>query len=174
MRKIIKHYKTKSITALLLCLLMSFATAYSQAPTKDETINFMTTTLNGAKGTEMSDGFFVTIIEFDGNNYSYTCGKKMGRANFSTATENIPWQEFKSFESNYKVNEDITSVRLKFKIKVEGALYLNTENGNNAKSATYTEGFVMLVPTEKAESFKKGIMRLVELAKATNKDPFSN
>ena len=148
--------------------------AQDKKPTKEETIDFMFKTLSGSKGTEMSDGYFINRIEFDGSNYTYACGKKMGNTGFATETVNIPWNEFKEFDSDHEVNEEIVSVRLKFKIKVEGALYLNAGNGNNSKSATYQDGFVMIIPTTKTESFKKAILRLIELAKEENKDPFQN
>ncbi len=162
---------------LTICLIMATTfsvNAQNDKPTKGEVIDFMTSVLNGSKGTEMADNYFINRIEFDGNKYSYSCGKKMGYTGFTTESINIPWNEFKEFDSDYEVTNDIISVRLKFYIKVVGALYLNAGNGNTSRSDTYQDGFVMIIPAIKVESFKKGIRRLVEIAKEENKDPFRN
>ncbi|OWP61680.1 hypothetical protein CDA63_18240 [Hymenobacter amundsenii] len=58
-----------------------------------------------------------------------------------------------------------------FNIKVEGDLITIRENGEHwAKVDTYKESIVMLVPNEKVESFKKAVLRMVELA--GDADPF--
>ena len=88
---------------------------------------------------------------------------------------NVPWQDFTDFI--VEINGGIQSyVRIIFKSNMEYesfCCFVDEDKGDPSFSI-YTNQFLIYIPTDKLESCKKAFLRLSELAKEENKDPFKN
>ncbi|WP_126546941.1 hypothetical protein [Hymenobacter amundsenii] len=170
-KQIMVSFAIRIILVIILCGPLAFNNVFGQSPTKEVTIKYMQTALKGVIGTEITTDYFISEVKFDGSEYEYYSRKQPSYLGFINRTEQIPWHDFKKFDEDHKVDERITSVTMIFNIKVEGDLITIRENGEHwAKVDTYKESIVMLVPNEKVESFKKAVLRMVELA--GDADPF--
>lgn len=171
----------KSIMKRVLTLFLatmcsaSFLVCYAQstAPNKEETMKFLSNTTQLAVGTPLDDGYYVVYTRFDNDSYTWQMAKTTdSRPPWVYFSANkIPWQEFESFLPNHKVDDQVTSIKLKFKTRVEHSIQMHTGQAQNRRDSFNNEVTIM-VPTEKVESMKKAILRLVEIYKDENKSPF--
>lgn len=142
-------------------------------PTKEETITFINRTLSEVTGKSCfygrinkaelsSTGEIFTDIQDD---------QKKDLPLLAAELIGIKWDKMDTEKPKIFVTEEnIAEFTLRFttKIKQKGAMR------NGEKIDNYTEDLSMCVPKEKFESIWKAFLRLSEIVKAENKDPFSD
>ncbi|TVZ59289.1 hypothetical protein NA63_1817 [Flavobacteriaceae bacterium MAR_2010_105] len=176
--------KAKAMKKLLtICLIMvtTFViNAQDKKPTKEETIAFINRTIESSIGSEYNYTY-TTKISFDYKNYVRESVMKVGdkivgnhREEFSL----LKWENL--FVDNFQLENchigenDICEIWISFSNQISCR---ETETGlysDPSDKTTYTQTLTMLIPKEKFESIKKACLRLSEIAKEENKDPFQD
>jgi len=165
----------KLLGTLLLFFAYSFGLHAQEKPTQEETINFISNTVQGAIGTDFGSSISIKEYTFNYNSLNLYCKKTSDWSGFKYKYENIRWQDFRDFDTDTRVTDIATKVMLNFKTKIASKLSFYNSNGDFiTESESYTDQLPFTIPTEKISSFKKAILRLVEIAKEENKDPFAN
>ena len=164
----------KKLLPFVVLLSVTFAVqAQNAKPSKEETIRFMNAVLKSVEGSvvEVKSSIGEHTIEqqtFDGTSYALhgyypiTKDKHLPTEVFSE----IKWQSMDT-ESiiGHKISDDFTQVVVYFSSKCKH---------DGIEGIQYRDSMYMYVPTSKLPSFKKALLRLAEIAKEENKDPFAN
>jgi hypothetical protein len=170
---------------LTICLIMATAftvNAQGGKPTKEETVAFINRTLNECKGFKLPY-YMGTMqnVDFSENKLIYTTiltvgvdGKK--DCDHKEIYENINWSKLKMDQMEFNQETDYFSY---YHIRFSTNLNKTTNNENcsfreNSKKTNIQSNMYVFIPTEKKESIKKAFLRLSEIAKEENKDPFQN
>ena len=152
---------------LTLCLLMAatLAITVQEKPSKEKTIAFMRGVLESSIGQPYHGNHVVTQVSFDGDSYKNTLQNIHYKNDFQFIEYRaIKWEHFSSV-STEKTLEGVVDFNVWFDVKIENI-------HDNGKS--FSEIVQFLIPVLKKESFKKACLRLSEIAKEENKDPFAN
>lgn len=135
-------------------------------PSKEETIKFMNDVLKNFEGNKINTVEYKTIT-FDGNQIAYHCAiTSDGRNEESTSTYIFKWESYTGFTKENKIDDSFICLVTKFNSKIAVPI--------NGKIYYMDDEFGFNIPTNKLPSFKKAILRLVEIAKEEHKDPFAN
>jgi hypothetical protein len=152
----------KLLTIYLLIATICTVNAQTK-PTKEETIAFMNRTLKSTIG-------FNGIVEIDFNQNTYTLKDytSVGAKGFysSHTSSGIPWETLQadSFHIHGNRLRIIFSRNYRHKYQVH----------NSPEIEEFISSLDIKLPFDKVESFKKACIRLSEIAKEENKDPFKN
>ena len=153
---------------LTICLLVAITCAVNaqQKPTKEETIAFMNRTLKSTIGFEGMGG---KVIEIDFNQNTYT--KKTyydlaGGFYSNYIISGIPWDKLEAnkFEVRGLNLRIFFSQGYRHQYKVD----------DRPEKIEFISSLDITLPSDKIESFKKACIRLCEIYKEENKDPFKN
>lgn len=169
---------------LTICLLMATVftiNAQDAKPTKEETIAFINRTINECKGFKLPN--YMGELEnafFTGNKliYKSTTSLTSGKKNCAREEiyEDIAWDKLKIEDIKFESSESVASYYLiSFKQNINH-IYI-TENcvfSENSSRTNIQSNMYFFIPLEKKESIKKAFLRLSEIAKEENKDPFAN
>lgn len=140
--------------------------AQDKKPTKEATIKFMATVLKSIEGKKyLSSGMYHEIIEvnFDGNTYSSLSSWNNGPAEKETST-NIKWESYDEKNSDdEKEADNLVKFLPWFSLKIKCEF---------DRKISFRNNLILSIPKEKLSSFKKACLRLAEIAKEENKDPF--
>ena len=170
----------KLLLLFLFITITSFANAQDAKPSKEETQKFLNNMLSSVIGNPQ-DSDQPTIRKIQKQSFTNDFSdylRQNGDNEFRERDEyiRIPWQDFTDFIVITQKNDIQTIVRLIFKTKMEEkyfCCYVDEDNGIPALTFT-TDQFLIFLPNDKVESCKKAILRLAEIAKEENKDPFKN
>lgn len=168
---------------ITICLLLATAftvKAQDLKPTKEQTISYLTKTFSLTEGettsrktTKCSTNFEYTTCYFSIDkiieNYDFekVCNdietKKNGKRKYTSS--NLKWETVTSINLGSQLS-NLTIVSIAFSAKYKLTVDEEESGQDNVLN--------LLVVNNKAESFKKALERLVEIAKEENKDPFQN
>ena len=165
----------KKLLLSILFMTAAFGTKAQDAkPTKEETQKFIGTLLSKVIGEKSSTENMITTSQSFSSDFSaYHFADKFDNPNTffaSSDVRNIHWDDYLKCEGD-KVDyaPNIMSVTLFFSSKVE------RENKiDNDKKVDNGYIFWVVIPVEKFASVEKALLRLSEIAKEENKDPFKN
>lgn len=171
----------KLITICFIMAIVFTVNAQDGKPTKEETVAFINRTLNECKGFKLPFQMgTIQNVDFSENKLIYTTiltlssGKK--DCDHTEIYENINWDKLKIDEMEFNVSTDYSSnYHIKFATNInkiivdENCNYRDNSNKTNIQSNMY-----VFIPTNKKESIRKAFLRLSEIAKEENKDPFQN
>lgn len=154
--------------------------AQDNKPTKEQTVAFLDRTLKETKGWDLPWGWgVVDNTSFKDNSVEYHTNFSMDGETFYESTftfEDIRWDRFEDMTYNqegayYEVMFSVNNTYKNQTIYVHEKLKQTMEDKieTNVQSNLY-----LFVPEGKVESVKKAILRLVEIAKEENKDPFDD
>jgi hypothetical protein len=157
----------KIITICLLIATTFTVKAQDGKPTKEQTISFMNRTLKSTIGFEGKDGKIVEI-ELNQNKYYLKTYYDLGGSGFYSnfISSEFPWESLivDQFEVNGNNLRIIFSQNYRNKYKID----------DQPEKEQFISSLDMTLPFDKIESFKKACLRLAEIAKEENKDPFQN
>jgi len=174
----------KLFLSFLFLAFVFMVQAQDAKPTKEETVKFLNSICQkmiGRENAEYSEYSKFQICEF--TNTSYIVKWKTNEPNHAEHLHTFFWENI-SWEDNTKITIDqtfgeIIKVLVEFKLGIPFKETFTTYNNDGSiRESKVTEGrgpfFRAYIPEEKFESFKKAILRLSEIAKEENKDPFKN
>lgn len=162
----------KFLLSVLFLASLSIAEAQNAKPTKEETQKFLYSMLKAALGKDVNEGYTLTKQSFtnDLESYSYTTVTDRG----STDGDEVTLIDWSKFANKYQVNSfgsaDVIQFSCYFNNKIQ---VIHKDIFGNVKTKM-TDNFDFFVPTEKEDSVFRACMRLRELAKEENNDPFKN
>ena len=157
---------------LTICLLLAtfFSATAQEKPSKDTTIAFIKRSLESTKGTQRNGGMIILEYDFDlksiyikGQNVMFPDIFKYEKYSV------INWDKL-SFVGEHTVRNKIVGIVLVFETPVK---YEN-EKPNGKAIVEYQNEIRLEIPEGKFESLKKAFLRLAEIDKEENKDPFQN
>lgn len=167
---------------LLIALFLTATGAWAQnKPTKEETLDFMRRTAEAAIGSEYNSSR-TTEITFTGDTYSRKSVMEIGNnkigGTYDDTYSGIKWENLiaSGFAlKNCGIGENgICEMWVSFTNKVKFFEGKDLKYAPSGEKTTFTQTVGILIPSEKFESMKKACLRLAELAKEENKDPFQN
>ena len=138
------------------------AIAQDKKPTKEETIAFMNSTLNKTIGFDGKDGIINEVI-FTGNSYFLKGYEELIDGIFTKKYTQINWE---LDPDGFTINDNC------LRVKFTSNFSLKQKVKDQPEEEFFFADIDFLLPIEKIESFKKACLRLSELAKEENKDPF--
>ena len=160
----------KLITICLIMATVFTVNAQDRKPTKEETISFMKRVLESTVGYVAPSKGQLLEVKFDGVSYFYKSYYDLLKSNIYGTTSAINWEllnaeSFKSFENNSLVQ---------LKVNFTGNFSFRQKIGLREEKEFFYSEVIFYLPLANVESFKKACIRLSEIAKEENKDPFQN
>ncbi len=167
---------------LTICLLIATAfttNAQNGKPTKEQTLSFLTKTFKLSEGetrtritTRTDSKFIKTLCDFSIDkiieNYDFESvldGTEKSQGNKGYTYSNLKWESVTSIKLSSQEG-NLTMVKIEFSSKI---FVRDTDTYKD-----YINEITLDIVTSKAESFKKALERLVEIAKEENKNPFED
>jgi hypothetical protein len=155
---------------LTICLIMAAVftvNAQNGKPTKEQTIAFIQRQFESLIGTKNFSNV-ITKYEFEPTKIYFEDRSNL-KYNSSYTYTQINWGnlvEIKRYEND---------IQLFFKSSINRDYKAVMDNGRIVNSEKKIENYIQIpVPDEKFESMKKAFLRLSEIAKEENKDPFQD
>jgi hypothetical protein len=156
----------KLITIYLLLATTFTVKAQDGKPTQEETITFIKYQLKSLVGSKNS-GEVITKYEFEFSKICYEAKSDLYTSSYNYSQ--INWGNLLEIQ---RYENDII---LFFKTSIYKDYKAVMDNGTIVNSEKKFENHIqILLPSEKFESIKKACLRLSEIAKEENKDPFQN
>ncbi|WP_379042310.1 hypothetical protein [Pedobacter alpinus] len=161
---------------LILTCINSLA---QQKPSKEETVAFLNRTLQEVIGLRLPfAGGTCSGATFNLSELVIESAGMIGDTRFFDISQkywNIRWDLFKEME--FKTGDNQASyyhIRFSNNLNYSRKMF-NKKSGDNDEITENSQSNILLfTPLSKAESVKKAVYRLVEIAKEENKDPFLN
>lgn len=163
---------------LTICLLIATAftvNAQDTKPTKEETVDFINRTTAQSIGNQYRFGT-LTETKFTYDSYSFTQTAQITDTDIHIQMETysgILWESLNPEwikKINVREGDATAGVSIAFSKKIK---YEDAYTGIETK-IEYKNVLEIIIPIEKFESVKKACLRLSEIAKEENKDPFAN
>ena len=156
----------KLLLAIGLLVCLESLKAQTKKPTKDETVQYLNKLCQAGLGISKGKEFIINSVDFTYNSLEVKTTPNISISKWS----NIPWEELESME--------ILSSSIWF-VKFKTLMPFNSSQPESGQSLAYSSSqpensFHIYAPADKMESAKKAVMRLVEIAKEENKDPFKD
>lgn len=154
----------KKLITIGLLIATSFTVNAQEKPSREQTIKFIDTTLKKFVGNNDA-AEVLKNISFDGVELIKT--STMYNEPSIDKYSNLHWEEL-----SFAIREDskvsgFTKIQLSFETNFKQYMsLLNKER--------FFDWFTLYVPTDKIQSIEKAFLRLKEIAKEENKDPFEN
>ena len=154
---------------ITICLLL--ATTYSvkaqQKPTKEATVTFIKNQLASMIGTKWIYDNLITKYSFETEKIYFEASGEM-----VTTTYTYSQLNWVNYVGNSRAGNDII---LAFKSAVKEDYKAFAKNGAVVNSGVKNNQSIQIpLPSEKFDSLSKAFLRLSEIAKEENKDPFQN
>lgn len=159
---------------ILFCLLLvsTFSiNAQGSKPTKEQTLDYLTKTLKLTLGEEYS--FRGKIKRYSKVDFKYdTVSEKIEWHDGFDECENteIKWETVTDYNFEEYGSEKLILIIISFDSKYK--LICKSKDFSSVGYTSYENSLNLLILKSKAESFKKALERLVEIAKEENKNPF--
>lgn len=147
--------------SLLTCVI---GFAQDSKPTKEETITFMSKTLKAGIGMGFEWDSTIQDVSFHGDKLvieATETNRNLIRYNIS----DLPWEYLD------KSNFESANMKCNFTIRFTKS-YKNIITTGGEIVTEFPKKMNISIPEDKIESFKKACIRLCEIAKEENKDPF--
>jgi hypothetical protein len=172
---------------LTLCLLgiLSLGTYAQAKPTKQQIIDYLDKALKSAVGyirykNDKGDTWRIQNYSFGPSEISSEAKRSnsvTGKTSFNyDQYTNIRWESLKSIEidksPSENMDEELTYMFVVFTDKLRYDAQAHGNEVGMSDDMHYPKGFSIYVLRNKAESIKKAMERLAEIAKEENKDPF--
>lgn len=169
----------------LFSLLGFNSAAQDQEPTKEETVHFLDRIVKSEIGHTMTGEccspkgsvWVTTSASFDwgivtvANEISEPFEKRGDGATCHTRSE-IPWHTYTGVSVDSSYTKGFYDVLITFRDNMKHST--SHKCGTDPYHISYGNRLGISVPYDKIKSVKKAILRLVEIAKGENKDPFEN
>jgi hypothetical protein len=166
----------KKLLSILFIAIATMAQAQDTKPTKEETQRFLNSMLSKTIGEIRYEIQPIKTQIFSENfsKYEITYSLEDDNSYFNTDVITlIKWDNFLVFNTYSEEvydNQNLAQIMVVFSTNIKN---VNTCEICKEKT-TYSKQFGFLVLKDKIESAKKAIIRLAEIAKEENKDPFGN
>jgi hypothetical protein len=155
----------KKLITICLLLVTTFTTVAQEKVSKEITIAFIKKTLESVKGTQRNGGMVILEYDFDLKSISIKGQNAMFPEIIVTEIYSlINWEKMISTGKSTK-NETIFGIVLSFNTPIK---YVRNEE------IKYQKEIRLEIPKDKYGSLEKAFLRLAEIAKEENKDPFEN
>ena len=157
----------KKLLTICFLIAISFTVNAQQKPTKEETIAFMNRTLKSTIS-YMGDDGKILETEFNENQYYLKTYLDLGGTGYYSKYTNsqFPWDALEA--DQFKVNGN--ELRISFSRNYRSKYKISDQ----PEKEQFISSLDITLPSDKIESFKKACIRLSEIAKEENKDPFQN
>lgn len=155
----------KKLLAICLLLATTFSVNAQEKPSKEQTIAFMRRVLESSIGQQYHSNHIVTQVSFDGNSYKNTLQNVHYKDDYRLIEyRGIKWEHFSSIGAEENL-EGIDDLNTWFDVNIENI---------DDSGSSFSKVIQFRIPISKKESFNKACLRLAEIAKEENKDPFQN
>jgi hypothetical protein len=165
---------------LTICLIMAtmFTVNAQEKPSREVTAKFIDATLKKTIGTEdLPGGNLLTNVSFDGNQLILTTTRKNLELRSTTTYSNFDWEGLSIFlVRNDQEKSKITGfevVQISFETNFK-EVYIAEQFGKVRNTERLKSWILIHMPSDKIASLEKAFLRLSEIAKEENKDPFQN
>ena len=160
----------KKLITLCLFIVASYSVKAQQQPTKEETVAFInrTTALTVGKIFYRSTTT-ETKFTYDSYFYSQTYNTLLST---TTKQSDILWETLIPEQIRIYYESDIETMEVG--IPFTKTIKYESTSTRSGPTTEYTAWLRIIIPKEKFESIKKACIRLAEIAKEENKDPFKN
>lgn len=161
---------------LTICLIVAATCTVNaqEKPSKDVTVKFIEASLKKSIGT-VSYGHLLTDVSFDGNELILTTTRKDLDVRSTVTYSNFDWEGLSRFlvrnDSEKSTIPGFEVVNISFETSYKQKT-ITEQYGKARKSELLSTWFLIHMPTEKIVSLEKAFLRLSEIAKEENKDPF--
>jgi hypothetical protein len=178
----------KQLLTLCLLSILSLSSYAQSKPTKQQTIDYIDKTLKmsiGYKVYSVSDNKRVISGLITAYSFSHTGvdEKKQEKdlvdgetSNWHKTYSNVNWESLSSVdvdkENSLWRDDELAVINIEFTTKVKLDYYRNGIEVTMGDAVRYPNSFALFVLKTKADSIKKALERLAEIAKEENKDPF--
>lgn len=176
--KILKKTSNKIYYLVLLLSFIPLNIVNAQSPSKQETIDFIQSTLEEGIGVrcrgQLQDD--ISKVTFDGNSLRYhTESVTNGRLGleFIYDSSNIRWDKYSSCEVS-KLNEEFVYIQAYFDVNFKRVFTTKThyKYAEDQISQGMQSNLTFCISTDKVESVKKAFNRLKEISLSEKKNPF--
>jgi lysophospholipid acyltransferase (LPLAT)-like uncharacterized protein len=144
--------------------------AQNAKPSKEEIVKFLNNEMQIGLGPD-GPSVTTTFIEFKYDKYVIKFNQREGSKFMTLSYSNIPWDKIKSIAS--EINTARTACVTLY-IHFERSVTKTVEGEKLEQKIEADTSIFFDIPKDKIESCKKAILRLAEIAKEENKDPFVN
>lgn len=159
----------KILISVLFILATALIHAQEKKPNKDATIKYLNNIVQASLGKEWlkSEGK-VNVVQITANTVSMQTVKGCVRS-----WANIPWHEFS------KIDVYDSKIIVRFKVAFSSKYSCPRIEGEEIIHGAFEfnepeSDFFIFISEDRIEGFKKGCLRLAEIAKEENIDPFKN
>jgi hypothetical protein len=157
----------KLLTICLIMVTVFTVNAQDKKPTKEETVIFIQRQFESLIGYKVR-GSVITKYEFDLSKIQFESRSNLNYTSSYIYTQ-INWGNL------VKIERYENDIQLFFTSSIYNDYKAVMDNGKIVNSHAKFENYIqILVPSEKFESIKKAFLRLSEIAKEENKDPFKD
>ncbi len=174
----LKNFNLKKLCLAVLLMNIVSTTAYSQSPTKEETIAFIQSTIEKGIGADVRGELqdVISKVKFEGNKLVYHTESLVNgklALEFIYESTSIRWDKYNSFDVK-EATKDLIYITAYFTSNFKHTFTTKTyyKTADDKKSENMQSNLVFCVPLNKVESMKKAFSRLKEIALAEQKDPF--
>ena len=154
---------------ITICLLIATTCTVNaqQKPTKEQTITFIKNQLASMIGTKWMSDNLITKYSFETEKIYFEASGEM-----VTTTYTYSQLNWVNLVGESRAGNDIILV---FKSAIKRDYKAFAKNGAVVNSGVKNEQYIQIpLPVEKFDSLTKAFLRLSEIAKEENKDPFGN
>lgn len=159
---------------LIICVLLAIAfttQAQDGKPTKEETVNFINRALESLKGSIYIGNKNISEFNFNETEiqlkFEGKIGNRIGITSYKYSL--INWD--KLYEIKYTSAQGRLEILLFFNANLKQEYSFNLLNDQKVE---YLSHIQIPIPENKKESMEKAFLRLSEIAKEENKDPFED
>lgn len=156
--------------------------AQDKKPTKEETVAFINRTINECKGFELP--FAMGVLQnavFLEKKLIYTTSLELNPGekycDHKETYEDINWEKLIVKEMEFTEKSNLASFYyVTFETNLSNTVLNENCNryGKNSEETSLQLNMYVFIPKNKKESIKQAFLRLSEIAKEENKDPFQN
>ncbi|MDX5437687.1 MAG: hypothetical protein LPK03_10860 [Pontibacter sp.] len=140
-------------------------------PSEEEVYDFLNRTVKLAEGNAIDEDNIVTSASFSKNEVSNTEEHKRGLYALKFTYTGIKWETLAGFDK-YEVAGSSENL-VYFTVSFTSPVKVTSVGKNRPTETKYDKNGLIPIPKDKLQSVQKAIIRLAEIAREQNKDPFA-
>jgi len=177
-QSIIKNNSINMKKIITICLLLAATLTVNaqEKPSKDVTAKFIEANLKKTIGTKDKYSNLLTNVSFDGNVLILTTTDKSLGVTTTETYSDFDWEGVRFSvrdDSEKSTIPGFEVVQISFETSYKQKT-ITEQYGEVRKSERLFDWFIIHMPSDKIESLQKAFLRLQEIAKEENKDPFKD
>jgi hypothetical protein len=166
----------KKLITICLLIATSFTVNAQEKPSREQTIKFIESSLKKTIGTKDSYNNLLTNVSFNGNELILTTTVASLDELTTRTYSNFNWEGVDFIVRDDSEKSTISGfevVQLSFVTSYKQVTITKQYDEVRKNERTFN-WFIIHMPSDKIESLRKAFLRLSEISKEENKDPFQN